>query len=302
MSILENVSLKSYSYYQTGGQCNVLYLPESKEELVDCLRHYQQNPLPYFILGAGSNSLVLDQNFQGAVFHLRELNHILKNKDIVTCGAGVENNSLASFAKDHGLSGVEWINGLPGHVGGTVRMNARCYGGEISQIAKSVYTIDMQGNFKEYGSEAFRGYKDTLLMDNHEIVWQVDFQLEQGKDVDLELMDNCFQDRQSKGQYDFPSCGCVFKNNYKVGRSSGSLLEEAGAKDLSTGGAKVSPHHANFVYNDHATSDEIISLTLQMRELVWNKFQIWLEYEMEILGTLPVDLAKKINEFRQSVI
>lgn len=301
MVIHEQAQLKPYAYYQTGGRCQVLYLPSTEQELLLALKDFQSRNLPYFVLGAGSNSLVLDQDYPGAVFCCRDLNHIRRVGDKIVCGAGIENNKLVEFAKEQGLSGLEWMYGLPGQVGGTVRMNARCYGGEVSEVADTIRTYTLDGHAKNYGPEVFRGYKDTLLMKQEEIVWEVEFSLQEAT-VDLEKMNFCFQDRKSKGQFDYPSCGCVFKNNYNVGRSSGALLEEVGAKGLARGLAKVSPYHANFVYNQGAISEDILLLTLEMRELVWEKLKIWLEYEMEILGKLPDGLSKKVHEIRSSIV
>ena len=111
-------------------------------------------------------------------------------------------------------------------------------------------------------------------------------------------MDYCEQDRVRKGQFTFPSCGCVFKNDYSVGVPSGLLLEHAGVHKLSRDRVQINPKHANFVFNKGASSREIIETTLHMRELVYQEFGVWLEYEMEILGDLPADLKTKIVEKR----
>jgi len=219
--------------------------------------------------------------------------------------AGITNTEFSEFAYQKGLEGAAWMNYLPGEIGGTVRMNARCYGGEISQIVKKIYAFDRSGNEKIYhGRDVFRGYKDTLFMDNGEIVSKVIISLRPGvKEEIRKTMDMCKSDRERRGQFLFPTCGCVFKNNYdpEVSVSSGFLLELASAKDLRFQGAEVSAGHANFVYNKSASSEAILEVTFLMREAVWKKFGVWLDYEMEILGDLKDSYKSRFFEKRTAL-
>jgi UDP-N-acetylmuramate dehydrogenase len=186
-------------------------------------------------------------------------------------------------------------------------MNARCYGGEISQVVSVVNTMDWSGNAHRYVSRpesnaVFRGYKDTIFMENHQLITSVEVSLQAGDPQKIEeKMRACEQDRVGKQQFLFPSCGCVFKNNYapEVAVSSGLLLEIVGAKELSCGQAQVSPQHGNFIFNrGGARSEDILRLSLLMRERVWQHFGVWLEYEMEIHGSIPAALEKKVREVR----
>ena len=297
--------LAEIAYYQTGGTCSRLYLPKSTSEIQDAVREIHRLSQPFFVLGGGTNSLVCDDNWSGAVIaltHMGGLRALDKNGRIF-CEAGVENSKFARFAVDHGLTGAGWMNRLPGQMGGTVRMNARCYGGEISQIVKKINCVDLSGNIIVHDdpSKVFRGYKDTSFMQTGEIIASVEIQLEPGDTAAThDLMKFCEDDRILKGQFTHPSCGCVFKNDYTVGVPSGLLLESSGVKSLSRGGAVVNPRHANFVFNKDklASSRDILELSLMMREAVYTRFGVWLEYEMEILGHLPDDLAKSIREVR----
>ena len=259
--------------------------------------------MPFFVLGGGTNSLVCDDEWPGAVIALARMQGLrtLDEQGRVFCEAGVENSAFANFAADEGLNGAGWMYRLPGQMGGTVRMNARCYGGEISQIVRRVTCVDLRGNVVVHDdtSKVFRGYKDTSFMRTGEIVASVEIQLQPGDTAATrELMKFCEDDRVMKGQFTFPSCGCVFKNDYSVGVPSGMLLEAAGVKSLARGGAVVSPHHANFVFNKGASSRDIMELSLMMRESVYAKFGVWLEYEMEVLGKIPADLDARIREVR----
>lgn len=297
--------LSELAYYQTGGSCVRLYLPKSVSEIQDAVREIQGLSQPFFVLGGGTNSLVCDDHWPGAVIALSRMGGLrtLDKNGNIFCEAGVDNSGFARFAVDHGLTGAGWMNRLPGQMGGTVRMNARCYGGEISQIVKKITCVDLSGNIIVHvdPSKVFRGYKDTSFMQTGEIIASVEIKLEPGDTLATrELMKFCEDDRVLKGQFTHPSCGCVFKNDYTVGVPSGMLLESSGVKSLTRGGAIVSPQHANFVFNRDkgASSRDIIELSLMMREAVYARFGVWLEYEMEILGHLPADLAKAIHEVR----
>jgi UDP-N-acetylmuramate dehydrogenase len=294
------VKLRDISYYRTGGSCAALHTPASVAELAAVMRGVAERGRPFFLLGGGTNSLVLDESFPGEVITFGKLSRLEARGTTIVAGAGVENTAVAKLALQHGLAGAAWMNRLPGQLGGTVRMNARCYGGEISQIARRVTTVTRRGEVVVYEDPAmFRGYKDTIFMDNGEVVAEVELALRPGDPAAVESeMRFCEDDRVKKGQFDFPSCGCVFKNDYAVGVSSGILLDIAGAKKLRHGAAEVSPHHANFVYNKGAGSRDILQVTFAMRQLVYDKFGVWMEYEMEVLGVMSPDLQARFDEQR----
>lgn len=302
---LEMIPLSQLAYFQTGGSSLGVYSPADHEELGEALKEIARSGKPLLVLGGGTNSLVLDESFPGFVVTFRNMKSLNQVSEFVfEVDAGVTNTEFSEAAFSKELSGAEWMNYLPGEIGGTVRMNARCYGGEISQIVTKIIAFDPKGREMEFGPEVFRGYKDTLLMDNQAIVSKVFISLSRvrSKLKMREIMDHCRLDRERKGQFLFPTCGCVFKNNYdpEVSVSSGLLLEMSGAKSLEYNQAKVSDKHANFVYNQGADARSILELTFRMRDLVWNKFGVWLDYEMEILGACPEDLKAKISEKRST--
>jgi UDP-N-acetylmuramate dehydrogenase len=298
--------LKDLAYYKTGGTCEKLHLPSSTDELSSIVRDLQKTNTPYFILGGGTNSLVMDEHWPGAVICFSKMNKASVDRDAINCQAGCENLALTQLSVSHDLEGLAWMHRLPGQIGGTVRMNARCYGGEISQVASSITTVSRKGKVVRYegGSKVFRGYKDTVFMTNGDIISEVTLKLKKGDRVRVtEQMQFCANDRQSKGQFQYPTCGCVFKNDYSpdVSVPSGMLLQEANVYTLNTDKLEVNPLHGNFVYNKGASSREILEFTLRMRELVYQTFGVWLEYEMEILGAIPPDLKSAVTEQRPPV-
>lgn len=298
---LPEILLKNLLYYRTGGRCAELCQPENLTELAAAIKRFNATRTAFVPVGGGTNSLFMDEDYPGAVVSFLKLDKLEIDDLTVRVGAGVENTFFSEQMFAAGLAGAGWMNRLPGQIGGTVRMNARCYGGEISQIVKEVTTVSKTGDIWTYLDPVamFRGYKDTIFMDNGDLIAEVVIRLKRAAMSDVrKKMDFCAADRISKGQFTYPSCGCVFKNNYSVGVSSGILLEQAGVKLLKFGGAEVNPDHANFVFNRNATSRDILELSLLMREAVWMKFGVWLEYEMEILGTIPADLKTRIDEER----
>jgi UDP-N-acetylmuramate dehydrogenase len=280
-------------------------LPTNFAEAKKFFVEAKKSGLPYFVLGGGSNSLVWDGHYKGSVFNFSKLNEIKSDQNKLFCGAGADNTAIAEKAYDLSLEGCAWMNRLPGQIGGTVRMNARCYGGEISQIVSRVSCLDSSGNLvvrnHDQKNRLFKGYKDTVFMSNQDIIVGVELDLqENGNQLELrKKMDNCERDRIKKDQFVHPSCGCVFKNDYEIGLPSGMLLQEADVQSMTVGGASISPKHSNFIYNQGATSYDILLLSFQMQEKVWDIFGVWLSYEMEVLGELPTDLAQRFCEKRR---
>ena len=177
----------------------------------------------------------------------------------------------------------------------------------MSHVVESVSGLSREGEEKVYqrSDGIFRGYKDTLFMTNGFLIAEVAIKLNVGGDpiAMSEQMNVCESDREQKGHFAYPSCGCVFKNDYspEVSISSGLLLEHSGVKGMNRGKAVVSPKHANFIYNTGgASSSDILELALEMRERVWDKFGVWLEFEMELLGQLPDALRDRVLEIRSS--
>jgi UDP-N-acetylmuramate dehydrogenase len=215
--------------------------------------------------------------------------------------AGVENSAVAQFCLEHQLEGAAWMNRLPGQIGATVRMNARCYDGEISSLVKKVHALTPEGRPVVYEAAAiFLGYKNTIFQHNQHIIAAAEIALVPGEVMKIQrFMSDYASDREAKHQFDYPSCGCVFKNNYQASVPAGKLLDQAGVKNLAGRQTFISPHHANFVFNrGEATSREILELTLAMREAVYREFGVWLEYEMQIIGKVPSDLRQRLDEVR----
>jgi len=296
MKTKQPTSIRDFSYFQTGGVASKILMPSTLEELADQLRSLEKSTRIQ-LLGLGSNSLVSDDEFDGVFVLFKNLVHQTLQEKTLIVGAGVENTKVAEIAYQKNLDGTSWLYHLPGQIGATTRMNARCYGGEISQIVSKVVTMNFQGERREYNNKnVFRGYKDTVFMGLSEMIIEVHLSLEPMLEplAVRQKMDYCYADRVAKGQFRAPSCGCVFKNNYQIGVPSGMLLDAAGVKNLKVGGAIVSDQHANFIFNiNHASARDILELSFIMRDKVYETFGVWLSYEMEILGTFSRELLQE---------
>lgn len=297
-------TLNKLSYFATGGTCDNLYTPCSHRELQEIIKKIFRQGDRYFILGAGTNSLVSDDHWPGAVVSCHNLDKISKiSESEIVCQAGVNNRAIVAYCLQHELSGAEWMTELPGQIGATTRMNARCYGGEISQLVNSVKVVTAAGASRSYHTvkdKIFRGYKDTVFMNNGDFISEVHLSLQKGdRDKMIAKMQRIADDRTTKGQFLYPSCGCVFKNNYQIGIPSGVLLDQADVRRFSGQKVFVSPNHANFIFNDGGSSREISELTVKMRQAVYEKFGVWLVYELEFLGKFPVEVQQAVNQQRQ---
>lgn len=282
-------------YFGIGGRSRFFAQPESLAELADLLRWNLQEQLPLALMGSGSNILFSDLDFPGTVISLCGMQRLFWFSDnVLFCEAGVENTRIAEELLSAGRGGGEWLYRLPGQIGATVRMNARCFGGEVSHITAGIETLSLDGCLRwRFPEEIFYGYKHTALMENPEIVVAVLLHFPQIRPVEeiSRLMHGHEEERTEKHHFDFPSCGSTFKNNYSLGRSSGKIFEELGFKGQSEGGAMVSEHHANFIYNKgDATAEDVLRLAARMKNAAFDKVGVKLDLEVECVGLFDCNL------------
>jgi UDP-N-acetylmuramate dehydrogenase len=272
---LATQSFKALTYYAIGGPTTRVEMPQSMSSLQALWFELCSADEPVALIGAGSNILCSDAAFDGTVLSCRRLTgwQVLTQTEgacSLLIEAGVTNTECAEIALELGFSDAAWMNRMPGQLGATIRMNARCYGGEISQLVTDVFTLDPSGHFGHHrGKQVFRGYKDTILMDNKEIVTAAILQLSKPAKTDdiLAIMEGCESDRHRKKHFLYPSCGSTFRNNYSLGKPSGQIFDELGLKGRSAGGAQISEHHGNFIFNkSNATAQDILSLAATMAE------------------------------------
>jgi UDP-N-acetylmuramate dehydrogenase len=291
----ERVPLATVGYYAIGGEARWVVHPRSVGELAATLDRCRQLGLPVIIAGKGSNMLFSDEEFPGAVILLDLMNRMFRvTAELFFCEAGVENTDAAIALQRAGRSGGEWLYHLPGTIGATVRMNGRCYGREISAVTKSVVTVGLDGTVRwRSAEEVFLGYKETSLMRSPEIVVgaMLAFAEEDDPDAIGQRMREYGDDRDAKHQFDFPSCGSTFKNSYAAGRPSGQIFDALGFRGRREGGAQVSDHHANFIFNTGgAKAVDVLKLAAAMRTGAREQAGVALELELQCAGLFETAL------------
>jgi UDP-N-acetylmuramate dehydrogenase len=237
------------------------------------------------VVGNGSNLLVSDEGYHGVIISTERFRKLEISGCRVNAGAGVLLSRLANAACGESLSGLEFSAGIPGTVGGAVVMNAGAYGSEIKDVLESVCILDEEGQVRTLsGADLKLGYRTSILMEKPWIVLEAAFALTPGEEGTIRSrMEELAAQRKEKQPLEYPSAGSTFKR--PEGHFAGKLIEAAGLKGFSVGGAAVSEKHAGFVINrDSATAADIYRLCREIRERVRENSGVTLELEVKLLG------------------
>ncbi len=277
-----NNRLANWTTWGVGGPADAMVIPSGLDELIAILKNLNHPP---FWLGQGSNLLVRDAGIRDTVIVTRHLKSMRWEDKAVYAETGAFCAHLAKFAAQQGLSGLEFLAGIPGSIGGALKMNAGCFGSETWQYVKAVKTIDHQGNVRVRSADDFcpsyrkiEGPKNEWFLG----AWFVTHALEEPVLI-LERMQKLIQKRRALQPIGEKSAGSVFKNPRP--RFAGELIEACGLKGKQLGGAKISDRHANFIVNrGKATAYDIEQLILLIQEEVKKRFDICLEPEVQIVG------------------
>lgn len=286
LMIRRNVPLSGYTTLRVGGPAEAFAEPSSEAELDGLLRAARETDTPVLLLGNGSNLLVRDGGFPGVAVHLgRSFAAIQQTDNTLTAQAGALLSSLSRAAQMAGLSGLEFAQGIPGTVGGGVYMNAGAYGGELSQTITAVRVWTDDGILEIPGEKMHFSYRHSLTMEKGYLVLGASFSLMQDNPQAIEeKMRDYAARRREKQPLEYPSAGSFFKR--PEGHYAGALIEQAGLKGASVGGAQVSEKHAGFLINrGGATAQDFLRLMTQVQETVEKKFQVRLEPEVRIIGS-----------------
>ena len=285
ISILKNEPLNKYTFTKTGGPADFLAFPKSVTEVKALLEECRQNNLPWMVLGNASNLIVRDGGIRGLVIMLEKLNHIEVKGNQITSQAGAKLIDITYVALEHHLTGFEFACGIPGSIGGAVFMNAGAYGGEIKDVFVSCEVLYPDGQIKTLSSKEMAfSYRHSAIQAQHCIVLSATFDLQAGNYAEIKAkMDELTHLRASKQPLEYPSCGSVFKR--PVGHYTGPLIEQAGLKGMTIGGAQVSEKHAGFIVNiNHATATDYVNLIQYIQKVIKEKFDVTLETEVRIIG------------------
>ena len=282
VKISENEPLSRHSSMKTGGPAAVAAFPKTTEALINLIRAAGEHGLRHVIVGNASNILFDDRGFNGLVIFTTGLRGVYWKEDNVRAECGVSLTALAGKAAERGLSGLEFAYGIPGTVGGAVYMNAGAYGSETAAVLKSSRYLDISDcTVKTLPlEEHLFGYRDSVFRHRRFIHLSSVFALQAGDKAQIRAyMNELMQRRRDKQPLEYPSAGSVFKRY--PGRYTAQMIDEAGLRGLSVGGAQVSEKHAGFIVNKgNATSSDVIALVGKVREAIRDKYGIEIECEI----------------------
>ncbi|MGI5888644.1 MAG: UDP-N-acetylmuramate dehydrogenase [Oscillospiraceae bacterium] len=283
----QNEPLWSHVGFRTGGNCEVFLEPENEDNFVRVLNILRNSGEKYFVLGKGTNTLVPDDGFPGAVISTRKALSGFEDSgaDYFWAGGGCLLSDACRHAAERSISGMEKLYGIPGTVGGAVFMNAGAYGTETKDVVSRVRVLDPTGHIKVLsGEECGFAYRKSIFQDDGTVVLAAEFRGTPGVREDIEkVMDECMAARKSTQPLEYPSCGSFFKRPQN-GHAS-RMIDEAGMKGKKVGGAQVSPKHAGFIVNTGgATTSDIMKLASMVKEAVKKKFGVELEMEVRLIG------------------
>ncbi|ANX00016.1 UDP-N-acetylenolpyruvoylglucosamine reductase [Thermoclostridium stercorarium subsp. thermolacticum DSM 2910] len=284
--ILLDVPMKEHTSMRVGGKAKMMLLPSGVEEIRDVIKYLNENNVPYYVIGNGTNLIVHDTGYDGVIIKLSDnFSSTSVEEDIITAKSGAPLVLVSNLACDHSLSGLEFAAGIPGTVGGAVTMNAGAYDGEMKDVVLEVTCLDKDANLVHLCAEELQfGYRTSRIQTESLIVLEVKMRLSGGnRDEIRDKMRELNRRRREKQPLNFPSAGSIFKR--PEGYYAGKLIEEAGLRGFQIGGARVSDKHCGFIINTGtATAADVIELIEFIKKRVFETSGVMLQQEVKILG------------------
>lgn len=280
-----NVPLSKHTWFAVGGPAEVMYYPEDDEDLALFLKTKPYN-LPITVIGGGSNLLVRDGGVPGVVIKLdsKFYKRCQINGTEMTCGAGMRNADLKKILLGNALGGIEFLCSIPGHLGGSIKTNAGCFGKEVKDVLIKVTIVDDAGNIREVPAEDLSlGYRSSLFPDDW-IITSLTLKVEpKSPEETLKIMNEHKNYRMKAQPHNERTAGSTFKN--PEGLRAWELIKKSGCADLRVNGAKVSEKHCNFLINTgNATAHDLETLGETIIQRVKNETSITLEWEIKRMG------------------
>lgn len=279
--------MRDHTSFRIGGPADLFLVPADLDDLAAALAVLRAEGAPVFLLGGGTNLLVADRGIRGAVVDLCGIRGLEAGPGTVSALCGTPMDEAVSFARDRGLSGLEFAASLPGTVGGAVWMNARCYDREVADALESVESLDAGLELRRRRVEPGAwGYKRSPFQSTTEVIVRAVFRLES---ADPRLIEEAMrrhrEDRIAKGHFRHPCAGSVFKNDRAFGKPTGRIIDELGLKGLAIGGAQVAPYHGNIIVNlGGATAADVRALIERLEREVADRLGLRLEREVILAG------------------
>ena len=283
--ILVEEPMSKHITFRVGGPADVLILP-TLEQLPKTLAVAKAQKVPVTIIGNGSNLLVGDKGIRGLVIVLgKDAEALSVDGTKMTIGAGCLLSKAAAEAANRSLSGLEFASGIPGSLGGAIVMNAGAYGGEMKDVVTGVQVLTKDGEIKNLTAEELEfSYRHSCIVEKEYIVLSATVELMQKEESLIrEEMTDYKNRRIEKQPLEYPSAGSTFKR--PEGYFAGKLIQDAGLRGYSVGGAQVSEKHCGFVINKGgATAADVLKLIKDVQDEVYRQFQVRLEPEVKMIG------------------
>lgn len=282
--VLENVSLKDYNTYKIGGNAKYIVKPNSVNNLINLIEYLKKENINFLVIGKGSNIILPDEDFDGGLILLDNLNKYVIKDNVVEVEAGIILGTFIMNLVNNSLGGLENLCGIPGTLGGAIVGNAGCYGSLISDYIVSITYLE-NGTIKTISKNDCKfSYRNSIFKrDKNKIILSCKFELYKSNKEDmLEVIKENNLKRKNSQPLEYPNAGSVFRN--PEGVAAGKLIEDLGLKNYNINGAYVSNKHANFIINkDNAESKDIVNLIELIQEKVEKEYGIKLILEQEII-------------------
>ena len=281
----KDIRLENYTTLKIGGPADIFVTPDDYESVAEVVKFAKKYEIPFFYLGNGSNVLVKDRGYRGIIINFLKLNKISLDRNNIIAQSGASLKDVSNFGLKNSLTGLEFACGIPGTVGGASAMNAGAYYGEVKNVIDNILMVNGKDEIRRvYVDELNFGYRQSLLLQENYAALEVCYSLKPGNyDAIKNRIDELTRWRTDKQPLDVPSAGSTFKR--PEGYFTGKLIQDAGLKGFSLGGAQVSPKHAGFVINSNkATAEEVIELISHIKKCIKEKYDIELSPEVRIIG------------------
>lgn len=282
-NIFVNEKMSKHTSFKVGGTADFFIIANNIKELIYILKLAKELKIKTYILGNGTNVIVKDEGFRGIIIKLNFKN-LKVEEDKIVAGAGVSVALLSEYAYRSNIKGYEFISGIPGTVGGAVKMNAGAYGSEIKNILISTTYLDEKYNIKEIKNEEHDfSYRKSIFERKKWIILESTFKVEKGNKEEIkQKRQEISEARKEKQPLDMPNAGSIFKRGEEC--IPAKLIDDAGLKGYTIGGAQVSKKHAGFIVNTgNASTQDIIDLIKHIQATIKEKFNKDLELEVIII-------------------
>lgn len=286
--IIQDEPMTKRTTFRIGGTADVFVRAKEVEDVRSVLVFAKNNQIPVTIIGNGSNVLVRDKGIRGIVLYA-DLDQIsfekIEDGMLITVGAGYMMSGLSITCMEKSLTGLEFAFGIPGSIGGAVRMNAGAHGGQMQDVVVSTTYMDFDGNIKILNNkEQEFDYRESIFSKHHiGVILETKLKLPYGNQEEIKSKMKEYTTYRKEKQPSYPSAGSTFKRG--DGFITAKLIDECGLKGYKIGGAKISDLHAGFIINEkEATAKDVLELVQYTKQKVYEKFGKEIELEIEVVG------------------